>query len=124
MGNKFLRIAVIYLLVGVTLGIFMAAEHNYQYRPVHAHLNLLGWASMALFGFFYLAVPAAGTTKLAITHFWIHNVALPIQMITLAMFLNESKIAEPILASASIAIGIGLICFAINLWRFTGAKRG
>jgi hypothetical protein len=27
---------------------------------------------------------------------------------------------EPVLALASVATGIGLVCFAINLWRHTG----
>ncbi len=41
-GNRFLRLAVLGILVGVSMGIFMAASHNYTLRPVHAHLNLLG----------------------------------------------------------------------------------
>lgn len=34
MGNRFLRLAVIYLLLGVSLGIAMAASHSYTMRPV------------------------------------------------------------------------------------------
>ena len=69
MGNRFLRVAVIYVLLGVTLGIGMAGSHNYAFAPVHAHLNLLGWASMALFGLWYRSAPAAGETRLAKVHF-------------------------------------------------------
>lgn len=123
MGNRFLRIAVLYLLVGVALGIAMAAGHDYRFAPVHAHLNLLGWVSMALFGLFYRAVPAAAGTKLATAHFWLHNVALPVQMVTLAMFIAGNTAVEPVLAAASLAIGAGLVCFAIALWRHTGAQR-
>ena len=36
MGNKFLRLAVIYFLLGVILGIIMAASHDFTYRAVHA----------------------------------------------------------------------------------------
>jgi len=121
MGNRFLRLAVIYLLLGVSLGIAMAASHNYMMRPVHAHLNLLGWASMALFGLWYRFAPAAADTKLAKTHFWLHNLALPVQMITLAMFLNGNQAIEPVLALASVVIGVGLVCFAINLWKHTSS---
>lgn len=59
MTNRFLRIAVLYLLVGVTLGIVMAASHDHRMAAVHAHVNLLGWVTMALFSLFYRAVPAA-----------------------------------------------------------------
>ena len=119
MGNRFLRLAVLYILVGVSLGIFMAASHNYTLRPVHAHLNLLGWATMALFGLWYRSAPVSGETRLAKVHFWLHNIALPIQMVTLAMFLNGNTAIEPVLAVASVVMGVGLICFAVNLWKHT-----
>ena len=119
MGNRFLRLAVLYLLVGVSMGIFMAASHNYTLKPVHAHLNLLGWATMALFGLWYHSSPTSGETRLAQAHFWLHNLALPVQMVTLAMFLNGNTAIEPVLAAASVVMGVGLICFAVNLWKHT-----
>lgn len=121
MGNRFLRLAVLYALIGVTLGIVMAAKHDFTFMPVHAHLNLLGWVSMALFGLWYRSAPAAGETRLAKVHFWLHNGALPVQMITLAMFMQGNASVEPVLGLASVAIGIGFVCFAINLWKHTGS---
>jgi hypothetical protein len=120
MGNLFLRLAVVYLLLGVTLGIVMAASHDYTFTPVHAHLNLLGWASMALFGLWYRSAPAAAETRLAKVHFWLHNTMLPILMVTLTLFIGGNKAVEPVLALAAVVTGIGLVCFAINLWRHTG----
>lgn len=121
MGNRFLRLAVVYLLLGVTLGIVMAARHDYTLRPVHAHLNLLGWASMGLFGLWYRQMPAAAETRLARLHFWIHNLALPVQMITLALVASGTTSVEPVLAAASVAIGVGVVCFAVNLWKHTAS---
>lgn len=120
MGNRFLRLAVIYVLLGVTLGIVMAASHNFTFKPVHAHLNLLGWASMALFGLWYRSAPAAAETRLAQVHFWLHNIALPIQMVTLSMYVSGNNAVEPVLGLASVVMGIGFVCFAINLWKHTG----
>jgi len=120
MGNRFLRLAVIYALFGVCLGIIMAASHDYSFRPVHAHLNLLGWASMALFGLWYRSVPVSADNLLAKLHFWFYNIAFPIQMITLTLYLNGNTAIEPVLALASIAVGIAFLCFAINLWKHTG----
>lgn len=122
MGNRFLRLAVVYVLLGVTLGIVMAASHDYTFKPVHAHLNLLGWASMALFGLWYRSAPAAAETRLAKVHFWLHNIALPIQMTMLAMYVNGNNSVEPVLALASVVMGIGFACFAINLWKHTGER--
>jgi len=122
MGNRFLRLGVVYILLGVSLGIFMAASHDYTLKPVHAHLNLLGWASMALFGLWYRSAPAAARTRLAKVHFWIHNVALPVQMLALAVFVGGNSTIEPVLALSSAMIGVGLICFAVNLWKFTSPQ--
>lgn len=120
MGNRFLRLAVVYALFGVSLGIVMAASHDYTFRPVHAHMNLLGWVSMALFGLWYRSTPAAAETGLARLHFWLYNIALPIQMITLAMYVNGNESVEPVLALASVVMGAGFLFFAINLWKHTG----
>ncbi len=119
MGNRFLRLAILYALLGVSLGIVMAASHDYTFKPLHVHLNLLGWASMGLFGLWYRSAPAAGETKLARIHFWLYNIAFPIQMVTLAIYVSGNESIEPVLALASIAVGIAFVCFAINLWKHT-----
>ncbi len=36
------------LVAGVTMGIVMGITHDFALAPVHVHLNLLGWASLAL----------------------------------------------------------------------------
>lgn len=65
----FLLIAAIMLAYGVLLGIHMAMSKDYQLVPVHAHANLVGWASMALFGLTYRAYPALKDGNLARVHF-------------------------------------------------------
>lgn len=121
MGNHFLRLAVVYVLLGVAIGVAMSAGHDYTLKPVHAHMNLLGWVGMFLFGLWYRMVPTSGETRLAKAHFWIYNIAFPIQMVTLSMFVFDHKAVEPVLALASVAILVAFICFAINLWKHTRA---
>lgn len=56
-SNTFLRFGVLALLVGVGLGMWMGANENFTLRPIHAHINLIGWASMMLYGLVYRAFP-------------------------------------------------------------------
>jgi hypothetical protein len=49
--------ATICLLIGVLLGIWMGIAHDFQMAPVHAHLNLLGWTSLALMGLVFRTWP-------------------------------------------------------------------
>jgi len=65
----FLLLAAIMLTCGVLLGIHMAMSKDYVLTPVHAHTNLVGWASMALFGLTYRAYPQLKESALARLHF-------------------------------------------------------
>jgi hypothetical protein len=65
----FLLLAAIMLLAGVLLGIHMATSKDYALTAVHAHANLVGWASLALFGLTYRAYPQLKDGLLARLHF-------------------------------------------------------
>jgi hypothetical protein len=58
MGIRLLKIAVVYLFVVALLGGFMGMTQQFTLAPVHAHLLLLGWASLALAGIVYHLYPA------------------------------------------------------------------
>jgi hypothetical protein len=57
--------ASLYALIGMAGGIFMGITHDHTLSPAHAHLNLVGWASVALYGLYYHVVPVAATSTLA-----------------------------------------------------------
>ena len=64
----FLLLGVLCLIGGMSLGIVMGATHDFSLRPVHAHLNLLGWVTLALFGLAYRGWPDLGRSSLAPLH--------------------------------------------------------
>ena len=68
LARLWILLAVIYLIVGVAFGIVMGATEKLQYAPVHAHINLLGWATMALAGLVYERFPKAGGSRLGVIH--------------------------------------------------------
>jgi hypothetical protein len=115
MGLTFLKIAVVYFFVGASLGLGMGISQNFALVPVHAHLLLLGWASLALAGVVYHLYPEASTTRLARSHFWLHNLGLPAFMVALAFFLMGQPIPVPVVAVAAIAVLLGLGLFAVNV---------
>lgn len=117
MGTRFLRIAVVYFVIAVALGLYMGMTTQFTQVPVHAHLNLLGWVSMALFGLIYQAWPAAGETRLAQWHFWIHNLSVPVFMAVLFMMLLGNAAMGPVVGMVATVTLIGIVLFAVNLWR-------
>jgi hypothetical protein len=48
-----IAVAATAALCGMGLGIFMATNQDFTLMPAHAHLNLLGWVTMALYGLYY-----------------------------------------------------------------------
>jgi cbb3-type cytochrome oxidase subunit 1 len=68
---SFLILSAACLVVGVCLGIYMGIKHDFQLAPVHAHLNLLGWSSLALFGVTYRSYPELAQSRTALIHFWL-----------------------------------------------------
>jgi len=119
MSSWYLRLAVLYLIAGVSLGIFMAASGDHAMHPVHAHLKLLGWVTMGLFGLFYRSWPGAAQSTLAKVQFWIYLPAHFVQMVTLAMLYRGNAAVEPVLAVASMLVGLAVLCFAAVVWRYT-----
>jgi cbb3-type cytochrome oxidase subunit 1 len=115
MGIRFLKIAAVYLALGVSMGLAMGIMQNFALHPVHAHINLLGWATMALAGVIYVLFPAAATTRLAKIHFWIHNIALPVMMVALSLVLTGHEKALYALEPASTAMVVGLVLFVVNV---------
>nr|WP_298688373.1 hypothetical protein [uncultured Dongia sp.] len=71
LDTAFLLLSVICLLAGVCLGTHMVIVQNFQLLPVHAHIYLLGWTSLALFGVVYRLYPRAAHLTLARFHFWL-----------------------------------------------------
>jgi hypothetical protein len=47
------------------MGIGMSAAHDFQLAPIHAHLNLVGFVALSIFGLTYKAYPALARSRLA-----------------------------------------------------------
>lgn len=117
MGTAFIKIAAVYLLFGIGLGIYMGIAEEFQYTAVHAHINLLGWATTGLFGLIYHAFPRAGDGKMGKIHFWLHNIGTV--MVLLGMFLftvGEDGVAFPLAVSGSFIVLGATILFVANMF--------
>lgn len=115
-----LRIAVVYFVVAVALGIVMGASGDHSLMPVHAHLNLLGWVSMTLFGIIGHLFPATMQGRIATLQFWLYNLSVPLLLAMLAALLRGHKELDPLVGIGSIVTGVAVLLFAYNV--FTNIK--
>ena len=77
---KFAWASLFYLLIGSTLGLVMVLNST-PLTPAHAHVLLLGFVSMMIFGVGYHLLPVfAGTDlhspRLAEIQFWLQNIGI------------------------------------------------
>jgi hypothetical protein len=118
-GVAWLKIAVVYFVVGVGLGLAMGISGDHDQFPTHAHINLLGWVSLALIGLIYRQFPDIANNKLARVQFWLHNLALPITMLALVGVLRGNTALDPVVGVGSLVIGVSVLLFAVNVFRIS-----
>jgi hypothetical protein len=53
-------VGAIAALGGMTLGIIMGISQDFTLAPAHAHGNLLGWVTMAIYGLYHRGVGRSG----------------------------------------------------------------
>ena len=123
-GVALLKIASLYLLAGLVLGLALAIAKDFSLLSVHSHLLLLGWATLAITGVVYLVLPRCATTRLATAHFWLHNLGLPLMMASLAAETLGERRAEPLIGVGSILVIVGLGLFTFNVLRNAGPAEG
>lgn len=52
-GIRLVRAGALFGLLGAYLGSHMAGAGSYALRPIHAHILLVGWLSLFVYGLFY-----------------------------------------------------------------------
>ncbi|MEO8882928.1 MAG: hypothetical protein ABI377_05865 [Devosia sp.] len=110
----FIGVAALFALVGMVFGVYMAATANFTLAPAHAHNNLLGWVSMAIFGLYYSRVPSVANTRIALVHFWVALVGNIIFPIGIAMTLLGQS--EVVVSIGSLLEILSMLIFAYVVW--------
>ena len=117
----FLTLSAACLIAGVALGIGMGIAHDFQFAPVHAHINLLGFVSLAVFGIVYRLYPELGASRLAALHL---AVAAPSAVACPGgIYLSIAHEAPGVAIGASLLWFAGALLFFANLvWNFLLAR--
>lgn len=71
--RNFLGLSAIYGVLGMAIGLYMASIETFRLSPVHSHLTLFGFVSMAVYGLAY-RTGLAKNDSWAAAHFWVSAV--------------------------------------------------
>lgn len=126
--SGFIRASLVWLGVGVLLGLAMAvAPQTLVLRPAHMHANLLGFVSMMIFGVAYHVIPrftgaALHRRGLALTHLYVANLGLVGMVGGWALRAYAVPGATPLLHTGALLSTVGAGLFIFNLWRTLDAS--
>ncbi len=121
----FFAIGGLLLLSGMLLGEYMGAHENFALAPLHAHINLLGWVTLALYGTFYTLTKDTYSPRLAWTNFALSSIVLAmIPMLALLLIAPDgAKTYGPLAGAAGGVALLGLLVFLISAFRELVRKR-
>jgi hypothetical protein len=106
------------VLIGMLLGMHMGATNDFVLVPLHAHLNLLGWATMALYGTFYALTAQTMSSKLAWINFLLSLAGILILAPALGIFLKTQNTAYiPVMVAGETLSALALLTFLISAFR-------
>jgi hypothetical protein len=87
LSNLCFRAAFVFFAVGVGMGLAMSMTQDFVLRPVHVHINLLGWVSFALYAVVYRFFPDVAVFRAAKIQVGSALLGLPLMMTGLALVL-------------------------------------
>lgn len=118
--KRFIYVAIAYGIVGMVIGVWLGMTQDLELRPLHAHLGVFGWVSLAIFGLAYRAYPKAAATRLAGLHFWIASIGTLIFVI--GVYVVSTGGHHIVVSIGSIFLILSMIFFLVNLIRAGGTN--
>ena len=118
LAYRFMLAGIVFVLIGMCLGIYMGSKEDFTLAPLHAHLNLVGWATMALMGTFYALSGKGG--RLGWINFWLSTAAVVVMVPFLALYLGGDKPAHNGVIVGTVLAILGMATFLFNVlttWR-------
>lgn len=111
LSTAFFAVAVLYAMGGMLMGMFMGATQDFSMRSVHAHINLLGWATLALMGAFFGIAGARAPQKLGWAVLVVANVA-NLMMLPMVYLISQGRPPiAPLLMGGEMLAAVSILMF-------------
>lgn len=121
--KAFIRASLGWFALGVLLGIALAAYPPWViYRPAHAHMNVVGFLTMMVFGVGYQLLPRLFghplySRRMAVAHWWLANSGLGGMVAGFVMQPHIGRTGSTIVAVGGVLFSLGALGFVFNMWR-------
>ena len=116
MDRKFILTSLIYAIIGLALGIFMAASKDHGHLVTHAHILLIGFVVSFIYGLCHKLWLNNLVSKLSVTQFYVHQVGTIGVVIGLFLYYGNFvslETIDPYLALFSITVFTGMLLMTV-----------
>jgi hypothetical protein len=110
----FFSAAALCVTGGMLWGIEMSISGDHSLMGAHAHLNLVGWVTMGLFGIYYAVTPTAAGSRLATIHFGVALAGVVLMVAGIVMALREA--GDAVVAIGSILTALSMLIFLFTVF--------
>ncbi len=126
LDRRFLVWGLSYVVVGMALGVYMAASHNHGELVTHTHILLVGFVLSSLYGIIHRLWLRDPPARLARIQFWLHQaatIAVSIGLFLLYGSFVEAAKVEPVLGISSLGVLVAALLMLYLVVRSGAAPR-
>lgn len=122
-AHLYFRTAIVFLIIGICMGLKMAISQDHSVIGAHAHANLLGWVTMAIFGGYYALNPEKAARRIAILQYGVYTFGVALMVPALYLMLSGNMAMEPVVGISSLITFAGVLMFAFIIFSGNPATR-
>jgi peptidoglycan/LPS O-acetylase OafA/YrhL len=109
--------AVVIVVAGMIWGLQMAISRDHAALPAHAHLNLLGYVSLFLFGLYYRLHPSLDRSRAALVQVAVWIAGTIVMTIGVGLVHTGREAGDPFAAIGSLVVLADMVMFGWLVYR-------
>jgi len=117
-----LRAASVYAVLGMAFGIYMGIKQDFSLMPAHAHLNVLGWLSITVYGLVIARFPHVAQSRLTLVQGIVAHLGLLIFVPGIMIAILTDHEVEQLVMIGSMLVLLGGVLFVPVVWLATGRR--
>jgi cytochrome c oxidase cbb3-type subunit 1 len=121
--KAFIRASLLWFALGILFGLAMAIEPQWiRYRPAHAHMNVVGFLTMLVFGVGYQLLPRLfghplHSKRVAVVHLYLANTGLVGLVVGFLLQPHTAPWGRWLIVTGGVLFAAGALLWVWNLWR-------